>query len=154
MWVFRDNLYSFLSVTCYLCYRFFIKLQPAMPYIKTSQKSQPLSTLLEIKSQKCGLRRTVFSVNGNEYTGEWQDNKKHGEMLFSVSLIVETHQHVCEYKFLLFMCTERGLLRENHAASWAFAESLSHRNVQFPIFFFYNEWQTRYMSHVGSFNFT
>uniref|UniRef100_A0A8P4G559 MORN repeat-containing protein 3 n=1 Tax=Dicentrarchus labrax TaxID=13489 RepID=A0A8P4G559_DICLA len=48
-----------------------------MPYIKKSQKTQ--STLLDIKSQKCGLRSSVFSVNGNEYTGEWQDNKKHGK---------------------------------------------------------------------------
>ncbi|KAM8743195.1 MORN repeat-containing protein 3 isoform 1-T1 [Acanthopagrus schlegelii] len=56
----------------------FIKLSPAMPYIKTSHKTQPLSTLLDIKSQKNGLRCTVFSVSGNEYIGEWQDNKKHG----------------------------------------------------------------------------
>nr|XP_033503598.1 MORN repeat-containing protein 3 [Epinephelus lanceolatus] len=50
-----------------------------MPYFKTSKKNLPLSTLLDIKSQKCGPRCTVFSVNGNEYTGEWLDNKKHGE---------------------------------------------------------------------------
>lgn len=79
-----------------------------MPYIKTSQKSQPLSTLLDIKSQKCGLRRTVFSINGNEYTGEWQDSKKHGEILFSVSFVVEKHQRICEYKLLLFTYTDRG----------------------------------------------
>ncbi|XP_029300105.1 MORN repeat-containing protein 3 [Cottoperca gobio] len=50
-----------------------------MPYFKSSKKNQPLSTLWAIKSQKCGLRHTVFSVNGNEYSGEWQDNKKHGK---------------------------------------------------------------------------
>ncbi|XP_059213298.1 MORN repeat-containing protein 3 isoform X2 [Centropristis striata] len=49
-----------------------------MPYFKTSQRNPPLSTLLDIQTQKCGQRGTVFSVNGNEYTGEWQDNKKHG----------------------------------------------------------------------------
>lgn len=87
-----------------------------MPYIKTSQKSQPSSKLLDIKSQKCGLRRSVFSVNGNEYAGEWQESKKHGEILFSVSFVIEKHQRICEHKFLLFMYTYRGLLRENHAA--------------------------------------
>ncbi|KAL3041767.1 MORN repeat-containing protein 3 [Trematomus bernacchii] len=50
-----------------------------MPYLQTSKKSRALSTLLDIKSQKCGLRHTIFSVIGNEYTGEWQDNKKHGK---------------------------------------------------------------------------
>ncbi|XP_054469054.1 MORN repeat-containing protein 3 [Anoplopoma fimbria] len=50
-----------------------------MPYIKTSQTNQLLLTLLDTKSQKCGLRCTVFSVDGNEYTGEWLDNKKHGK---------------------------------------------------------------------------
>lgn len=69
---------------CCLHYRVFIKLSPAMPYIKKSHKTQPLSTLLDIKSRKSGLRCTVFSVSGNEYTGEWQDNKKHGEILSSV----------------------------------------------------------------------
>ncbi|XP_034090069.1 MORN repeat-containing protein 3 isoform X2 [Gymnodraco acuticeps] len=47
-----------------------------MHYLQTSKKSR---ALLDIKSQKCGLRHTIFSVIGNEYTGEWQDNKKHGK---------------------------------------------------------------------------
>ncbi|XP_034566206.1 MORN repeat-containing protein 3 [Notolabrus celidotus] len=50
-----------------------------MPYFKTVRNQAPPSSLLDIKSQKCGLRHTVFSANGNEYTGEWKDNKKHGE---------------------------------------------------------------------------
>ncbi|CAB1447787.1 unnamed protein product [Pleuronectes platessa] len=54
--------------------RIFSKLPPAMPLVKTSQKTLSLSKLLDMKSQKCGLRHTVFSANGNEYTGEWQDN--------------------------------------------------------------------------------
>lgn len=78
-------LYSFMGLTCYLCCRVVIKPRSAMPYFKTSKKNLPLSTLLDIKSQKSGPRCTVFSVNGNEYTGEWLDNKKHGEILFDVS---------------------------------------------------------------------
>nr|XP_043868960.1 MORN repeat-containing protein 3 isoform X2 [Solea senegalensis] len=54
-------------------------LPPAMPYIKTPQKNEPLTRQLDVKSQKCGLRHTVYSPTGNEYTGEWQDNKKHGK---------------------------------------------------------------------------
>lgn len=62
-----------------------IEQPPAMPFIKTSNKKLPVSTLLDIKSQKCGLRHTVYSVSGNEYTGEWLNNKKHGEILFGVT---------------------------------------------------------------------
>uniref|UniRef100_A0A3Q3Q9V1 MORN repeat-containing protein 3 n=1 Tax=Monopterus albus TaxID=43700 RepID=A0A3Q3Q9V1_MONAL len=58
--------------------RISIKRPPAMPYNKASTKNLPYTTLLDIKSQKHGLRHKVFSVNGDTYTGEWQDNKKHG----------------------------------------------------------------------------
>lgn len=54
-------------------------LTTAMQYLKT-QKSQPLSQLWHIKTQRCGLRHTVYSASGDEYTGEWLDNKKHGKM--------------------------------------------------------------------------
>ncbi|XP_041826085.1 MORN repeat-containing protein 3 [Melanotaenia boesemani] len=50
-----------------------------MPVIKRSKKNLPNSTLKDLKSQKCGLRHTVFSVSGNKYTGEWRDDKKHGK---------------------------------------------------------------------------
>ncbi|XP_054613083.1 MORN repeat-containing protein 3 [Dunckerocampus dactyliophorus] len=49
-----------------------------MPFIKTPPNAPPRSTLLENKSKKCGLRVTVYSVNGDEYTGEWLNNNKHG----------------------------------------------------------------------------
>lgn len=35
-------------------------------------------------SQKNGLRCTVYSPSGNKYTGEWLDNKKHGEIPLNV----------------------------------------------------------------------
>ncbi|XP_072310059.1 MORN repeat-containing protein 3 [Eucyclogobius newberryi] len=50
-----------------------------MEYLRPTEQKQPLSTLLDEKAQNWGLKRTVYSVNGNEYTGEWQDNKKHGK---------------------------------------------------------------------------
>lgn len=50
-----------------------------MPYIKTSPKKLPLTKQLDLKAQKCGLRHTVFAPNGDQYTGEWLDDRKHGE---------------------------------------------------------------------------
>ncbi|CAG5867427.1 unnamed protein product [Menidia menidia] len=54
-------------------------VSPAMPYMKPLKTNPQSSTLKDVKSQKCGLRHTVFSVSGNEYTGEWQHDKKHGK---------------------------------------------------------------------------
>ena len=31
-------------------------------------------------AQKKGVRSTIFSVNGDEFTGEWLDNMKHGKV--------------------------------------------------------------------------
>ncbi|VDM32884.1 unnamed protein product [Hydatigera taeniaeformis] len=30
------------------------------------------------KTRLNGIRKTIYSVNGDSYTGEWKDNKKHG----------------------------------------------------------------------------
>ncbi|KAF7217052.1 MORN repeat-containing protein 3 [Nothobranchius furzeri] len=49
-----------------------------MPNYKLTKKTS-VSRLKEMKSQKCVLRHTVFSVNGNQYNGEWLNNKKHGK---------------------------------------------------------------------------
>ncbi|KAM4635180.1 MORN repeat-containing protein 3 [Polymixia lowei] len=50
-----------------------------MPHLKKTRNGEPLAKLWDSKVHKCGLRHTVYSVNGNEYTGEWLDNKKHGK---------------------------------------------------------------------------
>ena len=31
-------------------------------------------------AQKEGIRAPVYAVNGDVYTGEWKDNRKHGEL--------------------------------------------------------------------------
>ncbi|KAM8872483.1 MORN repeat-containing protein 3-like [Synchiropus picturatus] len=49
-----------------------------MPFLKTLKTNPPRSTLLDIKTWKSGLRHTVFSLNGDEYKGEWLNNKRHG----------------------------------------------------------------------------
>lgn len=41
-------------------------------------KKQTHTAKLELKSQINGLRNAVFSADGDEYTGEWLNNKKHG----------------------------------------------------------------------------
>ena len=46
------------------------------------KKSQPLWKEWDYEAQKKGIRNTVYSVNGNTYTGEWLDNKKHGELQY------------------------------------------------------------------------
>lgn len=50
-----------------------------------SGKKQTHAAKLQLKSQINGLRGAVFSADGDEYTGEWLNNKKHGE----VSLFVK-----------------------------------------------------------------
>uniref|UniRef100_A0A3P9L5I8 MORN repeat-containing protein 3 n=1 Tax=Oryzias latipes TaxID=8090 RepID=A0A3P9L5I8_ORYLA len=49
-----------------------------MSSIKPSKTEPPSSALKESMTLKSGFRHTVFSLNGDKYTGEWQDNRKHG----------------------------------------------------------------------------
>ncbi|XP_077365840.1 MORN repeat-containing protein 3-like [Festucalex cinctus] len=49
-----------------------------MPFLKKARLNLPRSTVLDNKAKKSGLRGTIFAVNGDNYTGEWLDNKKHG----------------------------------------------------------------------------
>ncbi|XP_016415839.1 MORN repeat-containing protein 3-like [Sinocyclocheilus rhinocerous] len=44
-----------------------------------TRTTEPLVKLWDKKAQKCGPHHTVYSVNGDQYTGEWMDNKKHGK---------------------------------------------------------------------------
>lgn len=50
-----------------------------MPITKQPKKSEPLWKDWDYKAQKKGVHHTVYSVNGDQYTGEWDDNKKNGE---------------------------------------------------------------------------
>ncbi|XP_026881124.2 MORN repeat-containing protein 3 [Electrophorus electricus] len=50
-----------------------------MYHLKITRKTEPLSKQWDRKAEKSGLRHTVYSVNGDEYTGEWLHNKKHGK---------------------------------------------------------------------------
>nr|CAB3263907.1 MORN repeat-containing protein 3-like [Phallusia mammillata] len=50
-----------------------------MPHVSQPKLSEPLWHSWDYKAQKKGLRHTVYSVNGDEFTGEWLDNKKHGK---------------------------------------------------------------------------
>ncbi|XP_061459179.1 MORN repeat-containing protein 3 [Rhineura floridana] len=53
--------------------------ESSMPIVKYPRTVDPLWYEWDRKAQKCGLRHTVYAVNGDSYTGEWQDNLKHGK---------------------------------------------------------------------------
>lgn len=50
-----------------------------MPHLKKPKEHEPLWKSWDYQAQKKGIRHTVYSVNGDQYTGEWLDNKKHGK---------------------------------------------------------------------------
>lgn len=50
-----------------------------MPHLKNLQVKEPLWKAWDYKAQKKGIHHTVYSVNGDQYTGDWLDNKKHGK---------------------------------------------------------------------------
>ncbi|XP_051540531.1 MORN repeat-containing protein 3 [Myxocyprinus asiaticus] len=50
-----------------------------MPYLKKPRTIELPVKLWDKKAQKCGPHHTVYSVNGDQYKGEWLDNKKHGQ---------------------------------------------------------------------------
>ena len=50
-----------------------------MPMLKEPKKVQPLWKENDYKAQKKGVRNTVYSVNGDQFTGEWLNNLKDGE---------------------------------------------------------------------------
>jgi hypothetical protein len=50
-----------------------------MPLTKYAKKREPQWRDSDRKAQKEGLKHSVYSVNGDVYTGEWSDNKKCGK---------------------------------------------------------------------------
>ena len=49
-----------------------------MPITKPPKLKQPLWKEWDNTAQKNGSRHAVYSVNGDQYNGEWKDNKKEG----------------------------------------------------------------------------
>lgn len=57
-----------------------------MPLQKVAKKREPLWKEWDKLAQKEGSRKTFYAVGGDEYTGDWHDNKKHGmQMKRSIS---------------------------------------------------------------------
>ena len=52
-----------------------------MPIIKPAKLKQPLWKEWDEAAKKKGQHHTVYSVNGDHYTGEWLNNKKNGIIL-------------------------------------------------------------------------
>ena len=70
-----------------------------MPIAKVQKSREPLWKCSDEKANKKGILHTVYAVNGDEYTGEWLNNKKHGKfftLLITLSII---KQSCCLYGF-------------------------------------------------------
>ncbi|ESP04174.1 hypothetical protein LOTGIDRAFT_204987 [Lottia gigantea] len=50
-----------------------------MPHLKNLNSKPAPWKEADFKAKKRGVRHTVYSVNGDEYTGEWEDNKRQGK---------------------------------------------------------------------------
>ncbi|XP_059844180.1 MORN repeat-containing protein 3 isoform X2 [Hypanus sabinus] len=50
-----------------------------MPFLRPRKPKESPWKAWDRNAQKNGLKSTVYTVNGDEYTGEWRDNKKHGK---------------------------------------------------------------------------
>ena len=50
-----------------------------MPITKQPKLKEPLWKEWDCKAQKKGQHHTVYSVNGDEYVGDWENNKKNGK---------------------------------------------------------------------------
>ena len=50
-----------------------------MPLTKIPKKRQPLWKEWNYNADKRGVRNTFYAVNGDQYTGEWENNKKNGK---------------------------------------------------------------------------
>lgn len=74
----RSNRHSWLLDVVELTYK--------MPHLKEPKKAEPLWKEWDYKAQKKGFRNTVYSVNGDEYTGEWQNNKKEGKKRLQICM--------------------------------------------------------------------
>lgn len=52
-----------------------------MPFLRPRKPKENRWKDWDQNAQKNGLKNTVYTVNGDEYTGEWRDNKKHGKII-------------------------------------------------------------------------
>ena len=59
-----------------------------MPLTKIPKKREPLWKEWNHNADKRGVRNTFYSVNGDQYTGEWENNKKNGKKFSSVLVTV------------------------------------------------------------------
>ena len=67
------------------------------------------------KTRINGVRKTIYSVNGDSYTGEWKDNKKHGKIDYLGKFARSRHP-----KMESFTTCVRGLLgRRETMRSWS-----------------------------------
>ena len=86
--------------------------QAIMPFLKLPKERDPLWKAWDHAAQKKGLRHTVYSVNGNEYTGEWLDNKKDGTLLVycHLAVIIPIFNVLIDFSHRVYFCMVQSLL--------------------------------------------
>lgn len=67
-----------------------------MPMLKEPKVKEPLWKDNDYKAQKKGIRNTVYSVNGDQYTGEWLNNLKDGKRM-------RLHDHAIDVCYTFFI---------------------------------------------------
>lgn len=82
--IYQCNYFSLLSVFHQITQKSFGTRmsyeKPIEPqWVKKPREKQPLWKEWDYNANKKGVRHTVYSVNGDEYTGEWLNNLKHGK---------------------------------------------------------------------------
>ncbi|KAK3522114.1 hypothetical protein QTP70_025256 [Hemibagrus guttatus] len=50
-----------------------------MPILKKHRKTEPLVKVVDKMAKTNGLRHTIYSTNGDQYSGDWKDNMRHGK---------------------------------------------------------------------------
>ena len=69
-----------------------------MPFLKSPKSAESWKCSDEL-AQKKGILHTVYSINGDEYTGEWLNNKKHGIHIYMLynNIILRTNVLMLRY---------------------------------------------------------
>ena len=66
-----------------------------MPLRKQPREVEPLWREWDHKAQKSGQRHTVYWVSGDQFTGEWADNKKNGEQTKKYKYLILKKRRIC-----------------------------------------------------------
>lgn len=108
-----------------------------MPHIKQPKVKEPLWKDWDYLAQKKGVRHTVYSVNGDQYTGEWLDNKKDGKCNFRfIYFFTQSHHFLsgfCSLKYGTHLMMRLSLYLEFSRRSFCTNVGQPHRLLFYSI---------------------